>query len=289
MTFLSDLEPFMLRAFAVAVIMAPLCGLIGVFVTARRMAFFSDTIAHGALAGIGLGFLLGFEDPTWPMVLFSLLVAAAILWLKEHTDLLTDTIMALLLSGSVAFGIIVLSLLKNRRGELHRYLFGDILSVGPDDVWLAAVLCAAIGAWLFARLSALALLTASEDLAHVCGVRTRWLNYTFVLVLTVVVSLSIRLLGIILVTSLVVIPPAAARNLARNLRQQIILSLIIGLFGGAAGTIASYRWDIPCGPAIVMACIAVFVMSLVVGKLRGKKETSAAAQQASPTLTPRAD
>ena len=289
MTFLADLEPFMLRAFAVAVIMAPLCGLIGVFVTARRMAFFSDTIAHGALAGIGLGFLLGFEDPTWPMVLFSLLVAAAILWLKEHTDLLTDTIMALLLSGSVAFGIIVLSLLKNRRGELHRYLFGDILSVGPDDVWLAAVLCAAIGAWLFARLSALALLTASEDLAHVCGVRTRWLNYTFVLVLTVVVSLSIRLLGIILVTSLVVIPPAAARNLARNLRQQIILSLIIGLFGGAAGTIASYRWDIPCGPAIVMACIAVFVMSLVVGKLRGKKETSAAAQQASPTLTPRAD
>ena len=289
MTFLSDLEPFMLRAFAVAVIMAPLCGLIGVFVTARRMAFFSDTIAHGALAGIGLGFLLGFEDPTWPMVLFSLLVAAAILWLKEHTDLLTDTIMALLLSGSVAFGIIVLSLLKNRRGELHRYLFGDILSVGPDDVWLAAVLCAAIGAWLFARLSALALLTASEDLAHVCGVRTRWLNYTFVLVLTVVVSLSIRLLGIILVTSLVVIPPAAARNLARNLRQQIILSLIIGLFGGAAGTIASYRWDIPCGPAIVMACIAVFIVSLVVGKLRGKKETSAAAQQASPTLTPRAD
>jgi hypothetical protein len=78
-------------------------------------------------------------------------------------------------------------------------------------------------------------LTAREDLAHVCGVRTRWLNYAFVLVLTVVVSLSIRLLGIILVTSLVVIPPAAARNLARNLRQQLILSLIIGLFGGAAG------------------------------------------------------
>ncbi len=266
MTFFSDIEPFMLRAFAVAVIMGPLCALLGVFVTARRMSFFSDTIAHGALAGIGLGFLLGFEDPTLPMVLFSLLVAAAILWLKEHTDLLTDTIMALLLSGSVAFGIIVLSLLKNRRGELHRYLFGDILSVGPADVWLAAVLCACIGAWLFTKLSALALLTASEDLAHVCGVRTRWLNYCFVLVLTVVVSLSIRLLGIILVTSLVVIPPAAARNLARNLRQQVILSLIIGLFGGAVGTVASYRWDIPCGPAIVMACIAVFIASLLAGK-----------------------
>jgi ABC-type Mn2+/Zn2+ transport system permease subunit len=266
-TFLEDIPPFMFRAFAVAVLMAPLCGLLGVFVTARRMAFFSDTIAHGALAGIGLGFLLGFEDPTWPMVLFSVLVAMAILWLKEHTDLLTDTIMALLLSGSVAFGIIVLSLLKNKRGELHRYLFGDILSVGPDDVWLAAALCAGIGAWLFAQLSQLALLTASEDLAHVSGVRTRWLNYGFVLVLTVVVSLSIRLLGIILVTSLVVIPPAAARNLARNLRQQLILSLLIGLVGGAGGTLASYRWDIPCGPAIVMACLGVFIVSLVIGKL----------------------
>ena len=220
---------------------------------------------------IGLGFLLGFDDPTWPMVLFSVLVAMAILWLKEHTDLLTDTIMALLLSGSVAFGIIVLSLLKNKRGELHRYLFGDILSVGPDDVWLAAVLCVGIGAWLFAQLSQLALLTASEDLAHVSGVRTRWLNYGFVLVLTVVVSLSIRLLGIILVTSLVVIPPAAARNLARNLRQQLILSLLIGLVGGAVGTLASYRWDIPCGPAIVMACLAIFLGTLIVGKLRRRQ------------------
>ena len=271
MTFLDDIPPFMFRAFAVAVLMAPLCGLLGVFVTARRMAFFSDTIAHGALAGIGLGFLLGFDDPTWPMVLFSVLVAMAILWLKEHTDLLTDTIMALLLSGSVAFGIIVLSLLKNKRGELHRYLFGDILSVGPDDVWLAAALCAGIGAWLFAQLSQLALLTASEDLAHVSGVRTRWLNYGFVLVLTVVVSLSIRLLGIILVTSLVVIPPAAARNLARNLRQQLILSLLIGLVGGAVGTLASYRWDIPCGPAIVMACLAIFLGTLIAGKLRRQR------------------
>ncbi|MBM3870822.1 MAG: metal ABC transporter permease [Verrucomicrobia bacterium] len=266
MTFLENLPSFMLHAFTVAVVMGPLCALLGVFVTARRMAFFSDTISHSALAGIGLGFLVGLEDPTWPIVLFSLLIAGAILWLKEHTDLLTDTIMALLLSGSVAFGIIVLSLLKNRRGELHRYLFGDILSVNLDDVWLAIVLSSAIGMWLFTKLSPVALLTASEDLAHVSGVRTRWLNYAFVLVLTVVVSLSIRLLGIILVTSLVVIPPAAARNLARNLRQQLILSLIIGLIGGAVGTVASYHWDIPCGPAIVMVCLAIFILSLVVGK-----------------------
>ena len=113
-------EAYMQRALIVALLLGPLCGLIGVFVTARRMAFFSDTISHAALAGIAVGFWLGFSDPTLPMTLVSLGVAVLMLWLKERTELLTDTIMALLLSGSVAFGIVVMSLLKGYRGELDR-------------------------------------------------------------------------------------------------------------------------------------------------------------------------
>src|SRR5436190_13782490 len=105
------IEAFMVRALLAALALGPLCGLLGVFVTARRMSFFSDTISHAALAGIALGFWWGFQEPTLPMILFSLLVAAAIMWLKENTELLTDTIMALLLSGSVALGIVILSML----------------------------------------------------------------------------------------------------------------------------------------------------------------------------------
>src|SRR6267378_6363618 len=111
-------EAFMLRALLATLFLAPLCALLGVFVTARRMAFFSDTISHAALTGVALGFWFGLADPTWPMVAVSLLVAAGIMWLRENTDLLTDTIMALLLSGSVAVGVIILSLLKEYRGEL---------------------------------------------------------------------------------------------------------------------------------------------------------------------------
>ncbi len=261
-------EAYMQRALVTALLLGPLCGLIGVFVTARRMAFFSDTISHAALAGIAVGFWLGFADPTLPMVAVSLGVAALMLWLKEKTDLLTDTIMALLLSGSVAFGIVVISLLKGFRGELHRYLFGDILSVGPQEVWLAFAVSAVVAAAVAVRLNALTMLTASEDLAHVSGIPVRRLNYAFVLVLTVVVALSIRLLGIILVTSLLVIPPAAARNIARNLRQQIVLAVLAGALGGGGGVALSYRFDLPCGPSIVLTSVALFLATLAASRLR---------------------
>jgi len=260
-------EPFMQRALMAALLLGPLCAILGVFVTARRMAFFSDTIAHGALTGVALGMWMGLTDMTVPMVLFSIVIAAAILWLKEKTELLTDTIMALLLSGSVALGILILSLNKGSRGELHGYLFGDILAIDTKDVWLAGVLFFVVVFGLFSSLSALTLLTANEDLAHVCGVRVRLANFLFVLVLTVTVALTIHLLGIILVTSLLVVPAATARNVSRNLRQQIISSVIVGIVGALAGTILAYRLDVPCGPAIVMSCIGLFILSMPAGRI----------------------
>lgn len=261
-------EPYMQRALVIAVLLAPLCALLGVFVTARRMSFFSDTVAHSALAGVAAGFWLGMPDPTWAMLAVSLLVAGLILWLKEKTQLLTDTIMALLMSSFMALGIVGFSLLKGFRGELHRYLFGDILSVGSIDVGLALAATVVVGGVLFRLLNSLTLLTVQEDLAHLGGYSVRGLNYLFVLLLTAVVALSIRLLGIILVTSLLVIPPATARNLATNFRQHVSFSVLAGLVGGFGGVAASYQFDLPCGPTIVLACSALFLLSLPLATLR---------------------
>lgn len=258
-------EPFMLRALLATLFLAPLCALLGVFVTARRMAFFSDTISHAALAGVALGFWFGLANPTLPLIAVSLLVAASIYWLRENTELLTDTIMALLLAGSVAAGIIILSLLKSRPADIQGYLFGDVLAIGWTDVWLGAALFVGVGGLLFARLNELSLITAQEEMAHVCGVPVRRWNYIFVIALTLTVAITIRLLGIILVTSLLVIPPAAARSFSRNLRQQILISLGLGVAGGLAGMALSYQLDVPCGPAIVLSCIAIFVVSLPLG------------------------
>ena len=264
-------EPFMLRAFLATLFLAPLCALLGVFVTARRMAFFSDTVSHAALAGVALGFWFGLANPTVPLIGVSLIVAAAIYWLRENTELLTDTIMALLLAGSVAAGIIILSLLKSRPVDIQGYLFGDILAIGWMDVWVAAGLFAVLGTMLFARLNELSLITAQEDLAHVCGVPVRRLNYFFVIVLTLTVAITIRLLGIILVTSLLVIPPAAARSISQTLRQQILFSLGFGLAGGFGGILLAYQLDVPCGPAIVLTSISLFLISLPLGRLRRNK------------------
>lgn len=264
-------EAYMIRALTAAALLGPLCAFLGVFVTARRMSFFSDTIAHGALAGIALGMWLGMTELTIPMILFGLLVAGALIWIKENTDLLTDTIMALLLSGSVALGMLILSMIGGRQGQVHAYLFGDILAVGPQDLIFTAVMFIFVFAGLFWKLSDMTLLAAHEEMAHVCGVRVRALNYLFILVLTITVALAIRLLGIILVTALLVVPPSAARNLSRNLRQQIILSILVGLVSGIVGIIVSYQFDVPCGPAIVLTCIALFIITLVAEKLLPRK------------------
>ncbi len=261
-------EPYMQRALLTAVLLAPLCGLLGVFVTARRMSFFSDTVAHSALAGVAVGFWLGMPDPTWAMLAVSLLVAGLILWLKERTQLLSDTIMALLMSTFMALGVIGFSLLKGFRGELHRYLFGDILSVGSADVGIAGVVAVVVAGVVFWLLNPLTLLTVQEDLAHVAGIPVRRLNHVFVILLTAVVALSIRLLGIVLVTSLLVIPPATARNLASNFRQHLVLSTLVGVLGGIGGVAASYQFDLPCGPTIVLACSSLFIISLPVAQLR---------------------
>lgn len=270
-------EPYMQRAILAALFMGPLCALLGVFVTARRMAFFSDTIAHAALTGIALGFWLGFTQPTVAMVAFSLLVAALMTFLKEKTQIWTDTIMALLLSGSVATGIILLSLTRrNYQGDLHKYLFGNIVSISSMEVWASAGLFLLVSLVVFSRLSSWTLLTAHEEMAQVCGVPVRALNYAFVLGLTLTVAITIRLLGIVLATSLLVIPPASARNLSRNLRQQIWLSVLIGLTSGLGGTVASYYFDLPCGPAIVLFAIALFVLSLLLNPLLAKKTAAPA-------------
>jgi len=264
-------EPWMQRALLGALFLAPLCALLGVFVTARRMAFFSDTISHAGLTGVALGAWLGLVDPTWPLIAVSLAVAAAIYWLKENTELVTDSIMALLLSGSVAAGLIILSLLKTRPGDLHAYLFGDILAMGSAEVWQAGVLCLVVALGVFWRLSELSLITAQEEMAQVCGVPVRRLNYLFVIVLTLTVAVTIRLLGIILVTSLLVIPPAAARNLSRNLRQQIVLSIGAGFIGGVGGVMLSYLFNVPCGASIVLSCIALFLLTLIASRFRGDR------------------
>lgn len=254
---------FMQRALAAAAMLSPVCALFGVFVTARKMSFFSDTVGHGALAGVALGCLLGLGNPLVSIIAVSVAIAWLIVIVKDKTELYADTIMAILFSGLIAIAILIFSYLKGFRGELHRYLFGDILSVGETEVILSALILILVGAVFFKYLPAFCLITINEELSHSRGINVKWVNYIFVTSLAVVVALSIRLLGIILVTSWLVIPAAAARNVASNLKQQLFFSAVFGVFSGIFGTIVSYYVDCPSGPCISLICILIFIFTII--------------------------
>ncbi|MGC8828644.1 MAG: metal ABC transporter permease [Verrucomicrobiia bacterium] len=258
---------FMQRALAAAALLSPLCALLGVFVISRKMSFFSDTVGHSALAGVAIGILIGLTNPTITLLITSLLVAILILWLRENTDLMTDTIMALLFSLMIAVAIIIFSALKGHNTDLHRYLFGDILSLGTTDLIILIILFIGVTLLVFIHLNDFVLVSANEELARVCDVNVRRANYIFALALTLVVAFSIRLLGIILVTSLLVIPAAASRNISKNLRQQLLFSVVFGFLSATAGTIASYYLNLPGGPCITIACVITFILSILWKKI----------------------
>lgn len=261
----------MLRALLGAAVLTPLCALLGVYVTARRMAFFSDTVAHASLAGVALSFLIGLSSPTPGMLGVSLLVAAIIIWLRERSGLSNDTIMALLLTGSVALGTAMLSRVRGYRGELHRTLFGDIIAVDTTEIAIAFALLLAVVLLSNWALSPLSLISVNEDLAHVSGIPVRWFNYGFVLILTLTVTVTIRLVGILLVGALLVIPAATARQVSCNLRQEIWLAIGCGAVAGIGGVLVSHRFDIPCGPAIVLLALTQFCLALAWNQLRRRR------------------
>ncbi len=261
-------EAFMVRALIAALILCPLCGLTGVYVTARRMAFFGETVAHGALAGVAVGLILGVSSSI-TVALFSVLIATALLWLKEKTELMTDSIMALLLSTSISLGVILMSRMRgDNRGEVHRILFGDILAVSTGDLVAAGVLAVVVMIGFITYMNELTLITANEDLALICGIPVRKYNYLFILALTLTVATSVRLVGILLVTPLLVIPSAAARNISRTLRKQIITSTGIGALCGVGGIILAYQLNVPTGPTIVLSCAGCFILTLIIKALR---------------------
>lgn len=254
------LYPFMQRALLAAVLIGPLCAFLGAFVILRQMAFFCDAIAHAALTGIALGLLLQIH-PLAVLVVFSLLVAAAIVFTFEKTALSKDTIIGVYFSGALAFGVLVLNAMEGYPVDLFAFLFGDILAVEPLDILIVTTLGVVVVAVVLGRLRPLVLLTFNPDLARAEGLPVRAYHYCFVGLLALVVTAGLKIVGIILVSALIVIPAAAARNLARTFSTMLALSALLGLASSLTGVVASFHLDTPTGPTIVMVCVAIFAAS----------------------------
>jgi zinc transport system permease protein len=253
---------FMQNALLAALLASVLLGVLGSMVISRQMAFFSDAIGHAALTGVAIGALLGLGDPLWAMLIFSALLALAFSFLKLRTKASADTVIGLIMSFAVALGIVILS----RRGGFSRYsqyLIGDILSVGPADiVKLLVLLLAVAGFWVF-YFNKLMLLSLSPSLAKSRRINTGLAEAAFSVMTALVVTVAIQWVGLLVINALLILPAAAARNLAGNMKQYLWLSAGFGLAASLTGLIASYYWATASGATMVLAAMAIFLLTLV--------------------------
>lgn len=258
---------FMKRALLAVLLVAPVCAAMGVMVVNFRMAFFSDAISHSAFTGVALGVLFGI-DPLYTLVAFGIVVGLAIISVRRLSSLSVDTVIGVFFSFAVALGIVIISARKGLTRDLHSYFYGDVLTVGDGEIALMAVLAVAVALFLAFWFNPLFLTGINERLAKAQGVPVKALEYAYALLLALVVTVSIRVIGLLLVTAMLVVPAAAGRNLAQSVRSMFWASIGVGLASGVIGLIASYYWDSATGATIILAASGFFLLSQIVGSLR---------------------
>jgi len=256
MSLLPDFMLFaLLGGIGLAIISAPL----GVFMVWQRQSYFGATLAHSALLGISIGLYLQL-DLTLSVIVVSMIVAAGIFGLSQYKQLSSDTLLGILAHSSLAFGLILISLQDNIQVDLMGYLFGDILSINKVDLMLIAFTSLLILVFYIKHWQSLLNVTLNPELAQVEGVNVKQVQLLFVLLLAFMIALSMKIVGVLLVTSLLIIPAAAARKLSNSPEQMLVISIFIGIFSIIAGLFTSYYIDLPTGPAIVMAATVVFLL-----------------------------
>ncbi|WP_206378111.1 metal ABC transporter permease [Sneathiella limimaris] len=253
------LDDFLTRALIAGAGIAVVAGPLGCFVVWRRMAYFGDSLAHSALLGVALGLLLGLSNNVGTMVTCGLF-ALLLLSLQQTKLLATDTLLGILAHAALSIGMVVLSFVENRQFDLHAYLFGDILTVTLTDIYWIYGGGILVVAFLLFNWVSLTLMTLHEDLARAEGVKTFWVNLILVMLMTIVVAVSIRIVGILLITSLLIIPAATSRQLVRSPEMMAVFASLIGLVSVMAGIIGSASFDTPTGPSIVTSATAIFII-----------------------------
>ena len=255
-------EPFMQRALIGGLLTGALGGLLGSVAVLRELSFFSDALGHSALLGITVGILIG-VNPTLVLIPFAVLFALLVNQLVEKSSLPTDALLNIVYSTSLAAAILFLSLVESYRGGIRQLLFGDILGVSSLDLIVIGMLLAAALIYLCLSMRAQVLLTLNQDLAGAVGVQTRWHRLAFIVLLAVVVAVSIKAVGVLLISAFVVIPSCAGRLLCRRFPVYVFVSSILGGTCALLGLLASGLTNLPSGPSVVMVQFLGFLIALL--------------------------
>jgi len=254
--------PFMRRAFLAGALLGVVLPYLGVFTTLRRMSFFGDGIAHASLAGVAIGIAAGLQ-PFGTAIVVGVLFGIGIFVLEKKTRLSSDAIIGTIFTSGLALGVVILSFERGYQPELISFLFGNILTIGSSDIAIIGALTLVILGFLIANHRAIALTVFDAETAWLSGVRTSLLEFIFYVILSLAVVLGVKLLGIILVSALLIIPPTTAKLFSRSLRAFIVTSIVLGELAIFLGLVFSFIFDLPSGAAIILTSALIFTAALL--------------------------
>ena len=259
---------FMKNALLALLIMSPLFGLLSTMIVTGRMSFFSDALGHSAFTGIAIGAICGMTAPIGAAVVFSIVFALLFSYVRSRSNQAADTLIGVFSSAAVALGIFVATLGGGSFTKYNKYLIGDILSVSPGEIgMLALVLLAVLIFWICCA-NRLTLTAIHPQLASSRGIPVELSQTLFVTAIAVVVTLSISSVGLLILNSLLVLPGASSRNIARNLKEYHSFSVLFALVAGIGGLVVSYYLGCSAGAAICLILTAIFVITFCCRKGR---------------------
>ncbi|MGM3172654.1 zinc ABC transporter permease subunit ZnuB [Dickeya lacustris] len=244
------------------VFLAMAAGPLGSFVVWRRMSYFGDTLAHASLLGVALGLLLDI-NLFYAVILVTLLLAGGLVWLERRPGLAIDTLLGIMAHSALSLGLVVVSLMNNVRVDLMAYLFGDLLAVTSDDLWIIGPGVMVVILVLCWQWRALLSMTISPELAHVDGVSVARTKLLLMLVTALTIGLSMKFVGALIITSLLIIPAATARRFAKTPEHMAVRAVAVGILAITGGLAFSASANTPAGPSVVLCASLLFLISLL--------------------------
>ena len=252
---------FMKNAMLAILIMAPLFGLMSTMIVTGRMSFFSDALGHSAFTGIAIGCICGIAAPTWVAVVFSVVFALLFSFVRSRSNQAADTLIGVFSSTAVALGIFIATLGGDSFTKYNKYLIGDILSVTPTEIGILALTLLGVAVFWVLCSNRLTLVNIHPALASSRGMNVGLTQTVFTVAIAVVVTLAISSIGLLILNSLLVLPAAASRNVAKNLKQYHLFSILFAYGSGICGLTASYYWGCSAGAAISLCLALIFAVT----------------------------
>ena len=263
-----DTMLFMKNALLAVLVVTPLFGLLSTMVVESRMAFFSDALGHSAFTGMAIGALCGLAQPVGAAVLFSVVIALLFTLVRQKTHMASDTAISVFSSAAVALGIFLSTLGGQSFTKFNNLLIGDILSVAPGEIGLLALILLGLLVLWITSFNQMMLSSVHQALADSRGIRVVWKNFLFTAAIAVVVTITMTWVGLLVINALLVLPGAAARNVARNLPQYHLVSVLGGVVCGIGGLMVSYYLGTSTGASIPLLLALWFFLTLLLKRTR---------------------